>query len=142
MKNLFLHMLLRKKPGKEQNPNNYHLYRLHIYIYIWYKQRVISIYISSLVWIELHWSSILHCLRSKRKTRYGTIQIYRFIYTIFLKCHFHYQSDRVFNGLTIQQYGDGSTSRDYTFIDDIANGVVLAIDKPLGCEVNILFNII
>ena len=30
-----------------------------------------------------------------------------------------------------------ATSRDYTYIDDIANGVVLAaIDKPLGCEVN------
>ena len=44
--------------------------------------------------------------------------------------------DRISNGLSIQQYGDGSTSRDYTYIDDIANGVVLAIDKPLGCEVN------
>ena len=43
--------------------------------------------------------------------------------------------DRVYNGMTIQQYGDGSTSRDYTYIDDIAQGVVLAIDKPLGYEV-------
>lgn len=43
--------------------------------------------------------------------------------------------DRVFNGLPIQQYGDGSTSRDYTYIDDIAAGVVSAIDRPLGCEV-------
>ena len=32
--------------------------------------------------------------------------------------------DRVFNGLEIQQYGDGSTSRDYTFIGDIADGVI------------------
>lgn len=43
--------------------------------------------------------------------------------------------DRVYNGQAIQQYGDGSTSRDYTFIDDIAAGVVSAIDTPLGCEV-------
>lgn len=43
--------------------------------------------------------------------------------------------DRVFNGEAIQQYGDGSTSRDYTYIDDIVAGVVAAIDTPLGCEV-------
>lgn len=43
--------------------------------------------------------------------------------------------DRIFKGLPIQQYGDGSTSRDYTYIDDIATAVVSAIDTPLGCEV-------
>jgi hypothetical protein len=43
--------------------------------------------------------------------------------------------ERVFNGVPIQQYGDGNTSRDYTYIDDIVDGVVAAIDKPLGCEV-------
>jgi UDP-glucuronate 4-epimerase len=43
--------------------------------------------------------------------------------------------DRVYNGLSIQQYGDGSTSRDYTYIDDIVDGVVRAIDRPLGYEV-------
>eukprot|EP00595_Chromulina_sp_UTEXLB2642_P001604 CAMPEP_0196763230 /NCGR_PEP_ID=MMETSP1095-20130614/3668_1 /TAXON_ID=96789 ORGANISM="Chromulina nebulosa, Strain UTEXLB2642" /NCGR_SAMPLE_ID=MMETSP1095 /ASSEMBLY_ACC=CAM_ASM_000446 /LENGTH=420 /DNA_ID=CAMNT_0042115977 /DNA_START=144 /DNA_END=1406 /DNA_ORIENTATION=- len=43
--------------------------------------------------------------------------------------------DRIYNGLPIQQYGDGSTSRDYTYIDDIVDGVVLSIDKPLGYEV-------
>jgi len=43
--------------------------------------------------------------------------------------------DRVFNRLTIQQYGDGSTSRDYTYIDDIVDGVVRAIDRPLGYEI-------
>lgn len=43
--------------------------------------------------------------------------------------------DRVFNGLEIQQYGDGSTSRDYTFIGDIADGVVRSIDRPLGYQV-------
>lgn len=43
--------------------------------------------------------------------------------------------ERVYNGVPIQQYGDGNTSRDYTYIDDIVDGVVAAIDKPLGCEV-------
>lgn len=43
--------------------------------------------------------------------------------------------DRVFNNLPIQQYGDGSTSRDYTYISDIAAGVIAAIDTPLGYEV-------
>lgn len=43
--------------------------------------------------------------------------------------------DRVFNGQPIQQYGDGTTSRDYTYIDDIVSGVVAAVDRPLGYEV-------
>eukprot|EP01040_Poterioochromonas_malhamensis_P015710 gene15710-17637_t len=43
--------------------------------------------------------------------------------------------ERVFNGDAIQQYGDGSTSRDYTYIDDIVSGVVASIDRPLGYEV-------
>jgi UDP-glucuronate 4-epimerase len=43
--------------------------------------------------------------------------------------------DRVFNGRKIQQYGDGSTSRDYTYIDDIVDGVIRSIDRPLGYEV-------
>merc|ERR1712032_1358645 len=42
---------------------------------------------------------------------------------------------RILNGITIDQYGDGSSERDYTYVDDIVNGVILAIDKPLGCEV-------
>ncbi len=32
----------------------------------------------------------------------------------------------------IQLYGDGSTSRDYTYVDDIIDGVVAAIDQPRG----------
>jgi UDP-glucuronate 4-epimerase len=35
--------------------------------------------------------------------------------------------DRVARGLEIQQFGDGSTSRDYTYIDDIVDGVVYDI---------------
>lgn len=38
-------------------------------------------------------------------------------------------------GAEVKRFGDGSTRRDYTFIDDLANGVVLAIDKVLGYEI-------
>jgi UDP-glucuronate 4-epimerase len=38
-------------------------------------------------------------------------------------------------GMPIQQYGDGSTSRDYTYISDIVDGVVRALDTPLGYEI-------
>lgn len=43
--------------------------------------------------------------------------------------------DRVSRGLQIQQFGDGSSSRDYTYIDDIVDGVVRAIDRPHKYEV-------
>ena len=38
-------------------------------------------------------------------------------------------------GLTIQQYGDGSSSRDYTYIDDIVDGVVRALDRPYDYQI-------
>lgn len=37
-------------------------------------------------------------------------------------------------GYPIQLYGDGKQARDFTFVDDIAKGVILAL-KPLGYEV-------
>ena len=43
--------------------------------------------------------------------------------------------DRVSRGLEIQQFGDGSSSRDYTYISDIVDGVVRAIDRPHGYEI-------
>jgi UDP-glucuronate 4-epimerase len=43
--------------------------------------------------------------------------------------------DRVSRGLELQQFGDGSSSRDYTFIDDIVDGVVRAIDRPYPYQV-------
>jgi len=43
--------------------------------------------------------------------------------------------DRVSRGLQIQQFGDGSSSRDYTYISDIVDGVVRAIDRPHEYEV-------
>merc|ERR1712003_283892 len=38
--------------------------------------------------------------------------------------------DRVSKGLELQQFGDGSSSRDYTYISDIVDGVARAIDRP------------
>jgi len=43
--------------------------------------------------------------------------------------------DRVSRGLEIQQFGDGSSSRDYTYIDDIVDGVVRALDRPHKYEI-------
>lgn len=43
--------------------------------------------------------------------------------------------DRISRGLEIQQFGDGSSSRDYTYISDIVDGVVRAIDRPHKYEV-------
>ena len=37
--------------------------------------------------------------------------------------------DRVSRGVEIQQFGDGSSSRDYTYISDIVDGVVRSIDR-------------
>lgn len=48
--------------------------------------------------------------------------------------------DRVSRGLEIMQYGDGSTSRDYTYIDDIVDGVVRTLDRPAGYQVYNLGN--
>ena len=39
------------------------------------------------------------------------------------------------DGAPIPFYGDGSTRRDYTYIGDIVEGVVAAIDKPLGYDI-------
>merc|ERR1712032_443455 len=46
--------------------------------------------------------------------------------------------DRISRGVEIQQFGDGSSSRDYTYIDDIVEGVVRSIDRPYGYQI---FNI-
>jgi UDP-glucuronate 4-epimerase len=48
--------------------------------------------------------------------------------------------DRVSRSLVIQQFGDGSSSRDYTYIDDIVNGVILSLDTPLGYQIYNLGN--
>ena len=43
--------------------------------------------------------------------------------------------DRISRGVEIQQFGDGSSSRDYTYIDDIVDGVVRALDRRYKCEI-------
>jgi len=43
--------------------------------------------------------------------------------------------DRVSRDVEIQQFGDGRSSRDYTYIDDIVDGVVRSIDRPYGYQV-------
>merc|ERR1712087_434079 len=48
--------------------------------------------------------------------------------------------DRVSRGIELQQFGDGSSSRDYTYIDDIVDGVVRALDRPLGYQIYSLGN--
>ena len=39
---------------------------------------------------------------------------------------------RIEEGLPIEMFGDGTTSRDYTYIDDIVDGVVAAIERVDG----------
>ncbi len=38
-------------------------------------------------------------------------------------------------GIQIPLYNDGEMFRDWTFVDDIVNGVILALDRPLGYEI-------
>jgi UDP-glucuronate 4-epimerase len=38
--------------------------------------------------------------------------------------------DRVASGKPIDKYGDGSSSRDYTYIDDIVQGILACLDRP------------
>ena len=44
-------------------------------------------------------------------------------------------TDRIYRGEMITLFNAGQMKRDWTYIDDIVQGVVLAIDKPLGYEV-------
>ena len=48
----------------------------------------------------------------------------------------------IHSGNCFQKYGDGSSSRDYTYIDDIVSGVVASLDnkKSLKCEIYNLGN--
>jgi UDP-glucuronate 4-epimerase len=44
----------------------------------------------------------------------------------------HLFARRILAGLPVPRYGDGSTARDYTFIDDIVAGVIAAVDRTAG----------
>ena len=38
----------------------------------------------------------------------------------------------ILEGKPIRMFGDGSSSRDYTYVDDLVEGFLRAIDRPLG----------
>ncbi|MEC8379787.1 MAG: NAD-dependent epimerase/dehydratase family protein [Myxococcota bacterium] len=47
----------------------------------------------------------------------------------------HLFADRIRKGLPITMFGDGSSMRDYTFVEDIVQGVVAALDRPMGYRI-------
>ena len=47
----------------------------------------------------------------------------------------HRFTQKIHRGEPLQLFGDGSSARDYTYIDDIINGIVRAWQTPLGYEV-------
>ena len=47
----------------------------------------------------------------------------------------HLFADKIMNGQQITMFGDGSSLRDYTYVDDIVRGVVAAVDKPMGYQI-------
>jgi UDP-glucuronate 4-epimerase len=44
-------------------------------------------------------------------------------------------TEAAFQGTEIKMFGDGSSSRDYTYIDDTVQGVLAALDRPMGYEI-------
>ena len=47
----------------------------------------------------------------------------------------HLFADKIRRGQPITMFGDGSSIRDYTFVEDIVKGVIAAVDTPLGFEI-------
>ena len=47
----------------------------------------------------------------------------------------HKFARKIFNGDPIEVYGDGSSSRDYTYIDDIINGIIGSLDLVSSYEI-------
>lgn len=43
--------------------------------------------------------------------------------------------DAIYQQKPIKQFGNGMAIRDFTYIDDIVNGIVQALDRPLGFEI-------
>ncbi|KAH8055383.1 racemase/epimerase [Aureococcus anophagefferens] len=48
--------------------------------------------------------------------------------------------DKISRGEPIDRFGDGSSSRDYTYVDDVVDGVLKALDRPLGYQIYNLGN--
>src|SRR5690606_28731426 len=43
--------------------------------------------------------------------------------------------DAVYRNKTIMMYGNGSIIRDFTYVEDIVNGIIKSIDTPLGYQI-------
>jgi len=43
--------------------------------------------------------------------------------------------DAVHNNQLLFQYGDGTTQRDFTYVDDIVDGIIRALDRPFKFEI-------
>lgn len=43
--------------------------------------------------------------------------------------------DAIFRGKQIKKFGDGTSARDYTYIDDIVEGIVMALEKNFPFEI-------
>ena len=44
----------------------------------------------------------------------------------------HKFTRQILNGELVEIYGDGSSSRDYTYIDDIISGIINSLDRVNG----------
>ena len=53
----------------------------------------------------------------------------------------HLFAQRIFDGVPIQLFGDGSSSRDYTYIEDITAGVLAAVDRARGTDGYRIYNL-
>lgn len=53
----------------------------------------------------------------------------------------HMFARRIMNGEPIRLFGDGSSSRDYTYIDDIVDGVMAAIDRASSVDGYRIYNL-
>ena len=47
----------------------------------------------------------------------------------------HMFARKILEGQPLTLFGDGSSRRDYTFVDDIVEGVVRSLDSPMGYEI-------
>jgi UDP-glucuronate 4-epimerase len=47
----------------------------------------------------------------------------------------HKFTDLIWNGKTVPMYGDGGSRRDYTYVDDIVDGLVATLDLAPGFEI-------
>ncbi len=47
----------------------------------------------------------------------------------------HKFTQKILAGEAIPVFGDGSTKRDYTYVDDVVDGVLRAVDRPMDYEI-------